>query len=122
MKTVIVIVCFVFVVATSTYLHDTFYKQPRIKDIKENTRITFGVVTFVRYAADRGPTQCSIEYDYTVNGKTRSVQTPLHNYQENKLTRNDLLYQHFPVVYSTLHNDVSDILLTSEDSSKYGIK
>ena len=109
----------VLIIWLSYVLYRKLYLTPRIGEIRANMKITEGLITYVSFENYRGRSGI-IKYEYTVRGKNIVIETPLHN--PDKFTRNDLIYKHFPVVFSSLHNDISDILIEKEDSLKYDIK
>jgi len=119
MRDIKIFLCCVITVSISFYVYHTFYLAPKIKEIKENMRIADGVIIFVTFENYKGHTG-TIEYEYVVNEKTMRIKTPLHN--ASKFSANNLLYKHFAVVYSSLHNETSQILLEKEDSLEYNIK
>lgn len=96
---------------------DTMYLNNKAKDIKDNIQFGDAYVNFVRDYA-KGASDWYVFYDYTVNGK---VITNSRAFEMEKYSRNKFICKHFPVVYSSKHADNSDILVTHEDSIKYGI-
>jgi hypothetical protein len=120
MKTIIGIIIFAaFVIAIRC--HYLYYEEyPKINEIKSNMQLTTGTIIKENLRTNRGGREIYLTYQYSIGDTTLYGET---SFDEDHLKEiKDLEHSKFPVVYSSKHFNLCDILLTEDDSEKYGFK
>ncbi len=100
-----------------TYLATT-NNNYEINCIKHDIQIGDAYVNFVRDVPEKGSNDWQVEYDFKINEKTI---TGRRYFRKDDYNRDQFICKHFPIVYSSKHTDMNDILIDRQDSIKYGI-
>jgi hypothetical protein len=119
-STLLGIVGFVAVMFVIYYILDSI-SEKRTKDIIAHRVITDGMVVYTEQHSSKGATTYTLQYEFRANGTLMFNTTDISD-EHQQAHRRDLEGAHFPVVYSSVHPDVSDMLLTKKDSLRYHVQ
>jgi len=113
----IVLICVAIALGIVGYVYYNYNVKDSI-EIRKNMLVGDAIADSVKAFDYRGSHSWIISYHYTVNGQNIAGE---RRCDKRKYKQEDLLGRHFPVVYSSINNNINDILVNRRDSIEYGL-